>query len=565
MQHRIPKSVQRRKTSKSGSSHVGENDDIAALLHNSQSSHAATQVSSIRALQPLIGNQAILRLISQDTGQTGSQGMGRILQRDETTPVKAEEQEEDEFESVDLTTDIEDVDTEGEVDSDDQVSKSQAEIDSDSLPSNAQMVSTPIKPNKEDKKKLGFIKHLKQFLPGKSGKAGLKSGKSAIKGVKGFRKAIKPTKEAVKAGNTLAPTLAEFITNIAGTGITKILSTAIDLVSKAVNSNAIQEAISFLIETLQPMYESIITLLEPLIDVIEVASDALPFVGGVIQILKSAVGIISGVVSMIMRSLTAKTLLLATGSKSDVVKDVSWYGLRKVLRSVLQKTYDTGRSVLLMMRGITNLALDIAAVCTYGAAEIGKAVTLAVGIADSLGNLALKGGRSIKGIVKALAGTRGVGRENNATSLVDAAIKGDTAAQGLIVGLGAYGMSGRIARALAEGKNAIIDNIAQPIGNATGLDKKDATEITIAFYQWGKDKMNDFYVWVKSKFTMLTEKGVFTGVFKTLWNLLKDMFSLNTNEATKFLQDDIQTHGADKKHPWRKTLIQHLALKFKSS
>lgn len=559
MERQVRKPLQRKKTAKSGHSSVGDNDDIAALLHNSQSSHAATQVSSIRALQPHIGNQAILRLIAQQSrvnGTASSPRIERMIQREETTPVKAEEQEEDEFETVDLTTDIEDVDTDGETDSDEETSnsqvnekgsnkedvstKSQVETDSETLPSNSQIISNSMLSNKDEKKteKLGIKDRAIQLLPGKS---------------------LKETQLALTEAGT---SVKDFIIQLVSLGIDKLLVKGVEMVVEALsNSDLVQQAIDFVMNTFGPIYETFSNLIEPLSNVLDIVGEIIPFAGSILGFGKSILGTIGGLIKAVKRGLFAKKLGDAMSADSETVNQVANYGLSKVLRSVIERLYETGRSLGLMFRSIANIALDIASCATEGAAQGGKIVTLALSGADALLNVVVKGSRVVKGGLKTIMGTRGVARKQNATKLVEAAIEGDSDAQDLIINMGSYSMFERIERSRLEGQIVILDNIVQPLLNETGLKKTEANEITLAFFDWGKDKLDDFYKWLKSKFSLLKEKGI----IKLVIDLLKDMLNFRKEEAKEELLEDIKKYGSDKKHPWKKALIKHIAAKFKSS
>jgi hypothetical protein len=622
MDHRITKPMQR-KSSAGGSNapQNGESDDIFALLRDTQSPYGATQASSIQALQPKLGNQAIMRLMASQSrvgaailsrsASTTTPRIGRV-QRMTTEAVR--EDEEMETETDDVTSDVAspvsdtgaedeesettsvmtiegnipnpelnlddlsdtseanetetDTQTEGEVgietgtqsqatetatettnaetDTTTETETSEAEAtetNEASLPSNYQLMGKGLK---KKSKKPTALERLKQL---KSGKVG---------------------PEILKAAKEATSTISEFVQELASTQIDEIVGTALGLITKALlDSEFVNQAIQFVVTTLQPLMNTLSHLIEPLIDAMDMVSDLLPIVGGVIQLVKGLIGTIGGVIKTILSAMTAKTLYEAKKSESLVVQDVGAYGFRKVLRSVLQKVYETSRSVGLVLRSVTNIALDIAAAATIGMSEAGKAVTLGLGMADTLIHLGERSSRGVKGIVKAIKGTRGLARKENATRLVEAALDGDASAQQLIIDLGVYKLTGQLARTIQEGKLVAMDNAKQAVKDQAaetlegkfGLKKTQAEDIAIAFQEWGQDKLDKFYVWLKSKYAMFKQKGLIA----TVIDLLKSLFIQNKDESKQMLQADIETYHKTKNHPWKKALIMQLSLKFKSA
>jgi hypothetical protein len=386
------------------------------------------------------------------------------------------------------------------------------------------------------------------------------------------------------------------------TTLSEVVSGAIDLV-KSLNSIDLKAVFGFVetineaIKVFNPIYNIIAALIDKLETVAEVLDDTLPIVGSVMQILQGAYSSVTSVINAILRISTAKTLLNAKGSQSDVVKSVATYSSRKVIRSVVQKVYDAFRSVGLFARGVANLGLDIAAAFSLGTAEIGRAVTLSVGILDGIVRIGEQSVRGVKGIIKAFSGIRGIHRKENATKLVEAAIKGDTDAQMLIINLGAYSIFGRIERltiestqvGIKQGKSTFeklkewynkrmqtgnenqttttttITNVQDEENENSSINielaQNEAQEFAQAYMQWGSENLDELYKWFQKRFSKVVDVTSF-------FNLLKNLFFPDNEEKQLRLQElqgDIQKHGGNKETAWKKGLILYLAKKFKSS
>jgi hypothetical protein len=246
------------------------------------------------------------------------------------------------------------------------------------------------------------------------------------------------------------------------------------------------------VNTLGPALSVVQDILIQVMDVLEVIGEIVPIVGSVLGVIQSVVGAIAELVTMIFRIMNLSAIKKAKNEGSDDIKHVGQYAYRKVFRSVFAKAYTLARNIVKAVRGITNVAADIASFFTLGIAQIIKAVTLGVGILDNVVASVVQNTRRIKGLVKMIKGTRKVNRRQNAEILVDKAISGDMSAKELILGLDAYGLSARISRSQNEGIFTLLESAKEGMMNQFGLGPEASKKVAQSFFDWGKNKLDEF-------------------------------------------------------------------------